>query len=68
MAMFIQSKADSAKNTSPAKTEKKDLSFTKDYMNDTPFINSAISDNKVVFCKLHKQRICYKEYLSCAKG
>lgn len=49
MAMFIQSKADSAKNTSPAKTEKKDLSFTKDYMNDTPFINSAISDNKVVF-------------------
>ena len=30
MAMFIQSKADSAKNTSPAKTEKKDLSFTKD--------------------------------------
>ena len=49
MAMFIQSKADSAKNTSPVKTEKKDLSFTKDYMNDTPFINSAISDNKVVF-------------------
>ena len=36
MAMFIQSKADSAKNTSPVKTEKKDLSFTKDYMNDTP--------------------------------
>lgn len=49
MAMFIQSKADSAKNTSPVKTEQKDLSFTKDYMNDTPFINSAISDNKVVF-------------------
>lgn len=49
MAMFIHSRADASQNTSTKKTEKKDISFTKDYMNDTPFINSAIADDRVVF-------------------